>query len=192
MANTSTLELVLKRDRLIVISAIVVAVVAAWIYLINLANQMSGMPGSAGDTMAGMAGAMAVRPWTALDLVLTFVMWGVMMVGMMVPSAAPAILEFSALNRKNREQGQPFVPTAVFAAGYITVWIGFSLCATLAQWALRSAALLSPKMVITSPLLGGLLLIATGVYQWTPIHHNILERCRNPFPIFLKRWNEQT
>jgi len=191
MANTSTLELVLKRDRLFVVSAIAVAVVASWIYLINLVNRMSGMAGSAGGTMAGMT-VFELKPWTALDFVLIIVMWVVMMVGMMVPSATPAILEFAALNRKNREHGQPFVPTAVFVAGYITVWIGFSLCAALAQWGLHSAALLSPRMVITSPLLGGLLLIATGIYQWSPIHHNVLERCRNPLKIFLKRWSEQT
>lgn len=188
MADTLTLESVVKRDRLFVVSAIVVAVVAAWIYLIALLNRTSDMA-----SMSGMAMAVTeLKPWTPLDFVLMFVMWVVMMVGMMVPSATPAILEFAALNRQKAEHGEPFVPTAVFVAGYITVWVGFSVVATLAQWGLRSLALLSPQMVITSPLLGGLLLIATGIYQWSPVHHNILQRCRNPLPIFLKRWNEQT
>jgi predicted metal-binding membrane protein len=72
----------------------------------------------------------------------------------------------------------------------LVVWIAFSFAATLLQWGLNSLALLSPAMVLTSPVLGGLVLIAAGIYQWSPIHKNILSRCRNPLAILTRRFGE--
>jgi hypothetical protein len=90
------------------------------------------------------------------------------MVAMMVPSATPMLLVFATISRRRSGQERAFVPLWVFLAGYLVLWTAFSLAATLAQWGLHSLALISPMMVGTSPLLGSLLLIAAGVYQWTP------------------------
>jgi len=93
-----------------------------------------------------------------------------MMVGMMLPSVAPVILTFATVNRNRRARGEPYVPAALFTAGYLLAWVGFSLAATLAQWALERAALLSPMdMTIDSRRLGGLLFLAAGLYQLTPV-----------------------
>ena len=113
-----------------------------------------------------------MQTWGVTDLVLLFVMWAVMMVAMMVPSAAPMIFMFT-INRRRREQQQPYVPTAVFLGGYLLVWAGFSILATLAQWGLHSAALLSPMME-HQPILGGLVLLAAGIFQWTPLKYTCL------------------
>ena len=89
-------------------------------------------------------------PWGAADVFLTFTMWAVMMVGMMSPSAAPVLLLFAATHARRAEGGvRAAVP--MFGLGYITVWAAFSACATLAQWALHNAALLSPGMAAASP-----------------------------------------
>ena len=167
--GASTLETILKRDRIIVLSGVVGAAALAWVYLAVVAVGMSD------------AAAMArIRPWGAVDFALMFLMWAVMMVGMMLPSAAPMILLFAAINRKQREQGGPFVPTGAFGAGYVIAWTGFSVLATALQWALEQAALLSPMMVSASPVVGGLVLVAAGVYQWTPLKHAwLLGRCRS-------------
>ena len=144
MQSSTALEVVLKRDRLIVLGGLVGITALAWAYTGYLAWSMDCM------TMA----MPHMQTWGGTDLVLLFVMWTVMMVAMMVPSAAPMILLFTTINRRRREQQQPYVPTAVFLGGYLLVWAGFSILATLAQWGLHSAALLSPMMVSTSPILG--------------------------------------
>ncbi len=154
----------------------------SWLYLIDLAADMGG----------GVSGAMgaSLTTWSAYRFLLMFVMWWVMMVGMMVPSAAPMILTFATINRRRRGRDQPFVPTAVFAAGYLAAWGAFSAAATIVQWGLEEAALLSPMMVSTSPVLGGLLFIAAGVYQWTPLKHACLRKCRSPLSFLITRWRD--
>ena len=185
-STSSALEAVLKRDRWIVLSGLAGVSALAWCYLLLLA---AGMPEMSQNPAAVLA-PVQLRAWDALDFVLMFLMWVVMMVAMMLPSAAPMILLFASFNRKQNEQGRPFVPTSVFVAGYLIVWVGFSLGATLVQWALDQAALLSPMMVSSSPVLGGILLVAAGVFQWTPLKNACLEHCRSPFEFLRTGWRK--
>jgi predicted metal-binding membrane protein len=181
MTNSTVADSVLRRDRLILVTTIAGVVVISWIYLAVLAANMTGMTASE---------MMAMRRWTSIDFVLMFLMWSIMMVGMMLPSATPAVLDFAALSREHRKRGETYVPTTIFVLGYVAVWTAFSLGATLLQWALNSLALLSPMMVLTSPVLGGLVLIASGIYQWSPIHKAFLSKCRNPLAILNRRFGE--
>jgi predicted metal-binding membrane protein len=96
---------------------------------------------------------------------LMFTMWVIMMAAMMVPSAAPVILIFAAVNRKRREQERPFVPTGIFLLGYLVVWGGFSAVVTVLQWRLHETALLTPMMASASPLLSGATLMAAGIFS---------------------------
>jgi predicted metal-binding membrane protein len=121
-----------------------------------------------------------------------FVMWWVMMAAMMLPSALPMTLTFATVNRRRRELGTPYVPTAVFVAGYLLAWGAFSLAATAAQWALEHAALLSPDLRLSSPLAGGLVFVAAGLYQLTPLKHACLRRCRSPLAFVLEHWHDGT
>jgi predicted metal-binding membrane protein len=154
----------------------------AWVYLIAMARQMDAM-----DPVE-MGSMMQIQPWGVLDWALMFTMWAVMMVGMMVPSAAPMALVYAMVARKASTQGTPLAPTAVFVAGYVTVWTIFSAAATAAQWALDQAALLSPMMVTTSPAVGAGLLIAAGAYQLTPLKNACLLHCRSPLEFFSRHW----
>jgi len=172
-----------KQERVIVLTAIIGVVAIAWIYLLNMA---AGMQRVAAMEVVG------IKPWGPIDFVLIFLMWTVMMIGMMIPGATPAILNFAALSRERRAQGETYVPTTVFVLGYLAVWTAFSVLATTLQWALNSLALLSPMMVMTSPILGGLVLVGAGIFQWTPIHKNFLARCRNPLEILRRRFGEGT
>ncbi len=167
------------RDRIAVLSALAGTTALAWVYLIVMAR-------SAGD-MSGMALA-GLRPWSAFDFALMFLMWAVMMVGMMLPSAAPMTLIYAAVARKAAGQGAPVAPTAAFVSGYLAMWTLFGLAATLAQWALERGALLSPAMVSTSPALGAALLSAAGVYQLTPYKDACLEHCRSPAHFIAQHW----
>jgi predicted metal-binding membrane protein len=184
MQGQTSLEVILRRDRLVVLGGLLGISALAWAYIGYMAWDMSRMAMPMDMAMPQM------QTWGWVDLVLLFVMWAVMMVAMMVPTAAPMILIFAKVNRQRRERQQPFVPTAVFLAGYLLVWSGFSLLATLAQWGLHSAALLSPMMVSTSAVLGGFLLVAAGIFQWTPLKYACLKHCRSPLSFIMTDWRE--
>jgi predicted metal-binding membrane protein len=182
------LEGILKRDRLIILSGLVGLTVLAWGYMIYEAHAMTltGACCCAGMKMSGPD----LQPWSFSTLLPLFLMWSEMMVAMMLPSAAPMILTFAMVNRKRREQQEPFVATGVFLTGYLLVWTAFSLLAAIGQWTLHGTALLSPMMVSTSSLLGGTLLVAAGVFQWTPFKMTCLRQCRSPLSFLVTDWRE--
>lgn len=184
-------ERLVRRDRALVATALAVLVALAWGYLVAHAAAMGkmGQGTTAGAGMPDMA-MPGLQAWSALDLLLLGVMWAVMMVAMMLPSAAPMILLVATVNRRRRERASPAAPTALFVAGYLAVWTAFSAAAALGQAGLHRAALLSPAMVSTSPVLGGLLLVAAGVYQWLPIKGACLGRCRSPLGFLGSEWRE--
>ena len=180
--EVTILEAVLRRDRAIVVAGLLLITATAWAYMIYMAWDMKQM-----DMEMAMP---RMQSWGPLDLVLLFVMWAVMMVAMMVPSAAPLILLFAAVNRRRCQETDPVVPTAVFVLGYLVAWTGYSVLATLAQWGLHSGALLSPMMASASPVLGGLILVAAGIFQWTPLKHACLRHCRSPMGFITAHWRE--
>jgi predicted metal-binding membrane protein len=188
MSETTAFEQVLKRDRMLVLAGLAGVTVLAWVYLFVLASDMGDMGGVMGS---GMAMAQA-NPWSLLAFVLTFLMWAIMMVGMMLPSATPMILLFAMVSRKQKAEGKPYVPVGMFASGYLIVWSLFSLIAAGLQWALEQTALLSPMMVSASPYLGGGILIAAGIYQLTPLKTACLKHCRTPFSFVALHWRTGT
>jgi predicted metal-binding membrane protein len=176
-----------RRDRLAVLIGLGGITLLSWIYLVNAAKQMAAISGM---SMPDMPEMVVLRSWTATDFLLMFSMWAIMMIGMMVPSAAPMTLIYAAMARKAAAQDSPLPPTAVFVAGYVSMWTLFSVFATLLQWGLERAALLSPMMVSTSPLLGASIVIAAGLYQWTPFKNACLRHCRGPAEFFSRHWRD--
>jgi predicted metal-binding membrane protein len=153
------------------------------------ARRMATGSGMGGQSMPPMMDAMTgVQPWTATEFGLRLAMWAVMMIAMMVPTAAPMTMMYAAVARKAAAQHSPLAPTFVFVAGYITMWTIFSLVATVAQHALDQATLLSPMMVSTSARLGAALLIAAGIYQFTPFKNTCLKNCRAPAHFMSRYW----
>lgn len=181
LGGTTTLdrgiEAALRRDRLIVALSLAGVVALAWLYLWRAAASMH----------IGTAGGMAMTMPA-----MTFVMWIVMMAGMMLPSAAPTVLLYGAMVRKHGERGTVLPPVWVFVSGYLLVWGGFSLAAALLQAVLEHAALLTPLMASTSKRLNGALLVAAGVYQLTPLKDLCLSKCRNPVQFFMTQWRPGT
>jgi predicted metal-binding membrane protein len=180
-----TLEVVLRRNRLIVAVALGAIAALAWAYVVWLAVDMR----MDGADMNGLrmipAGrgmmAPATAPWTAVEFTFVFLMWAVMMVGMMAPSAAPMVLMYARVGQQGRLAGKQLAATGWFAAGYFLAWVGFSLAATVVQWVLEREALLDARMASPSRLLGALVLIAAGIYQWTPLKNACLVQCQSPF-----------
>jgi predicted metal-binding membrane protein len=189
MTDTA-LQAVLRRDRVVVAGALAVVTALAWAYVLWLAADMDmgGMDMTAFRMIPAGAGLMmpATEPWVPIEFVYVLVMWIVMMVGMMTPSVAPMILIYARVGREAAARGKPFAPSIWFAGGYLLAWMAFSLAATVAQWALQRAALLTPMMASSSALLGGGLLIAAGIYQCTPLKNACLRQCQAPL-LFIQR-----
>jgi predicted metal-binding membrane protein len=134
--------------------------------------------------------SMAVdRPWTAVDALVTFIMWSVMMVGMMTGSAAPMLLLFAGAQASRTGRRVSFT-VLLFGLGYFSVWIGFSAIATLAQWALQRATLLSESMAASRPGLSAAILIVAGIYQLTPIKNECLTQCQSPLGFLMTHWRD--
>lgn len=168
-------------DRAVVGLGLAGVAALAWLYLIVEADRMSRM-----DVAAAMPHP---APWDLGYLGFLFVMWAVMMIAMMTPSAAPMAMTFAAVNRRRREAARAdLFPVGVFVLGYLVVWTGFSAAAALAQWVLHAAALVSAAMTGVSATLGGALLIAAGVYQWTPLKRACLVHCRTPMSFLVTSW----
>lgn len=188
--SEAILETILRRDRIIVAAALAALTALAWAYVLWLAADMDmGEMEMTGFRMvpAGIGlMAPAPAPWQAIEFAYVFAMWAVMMVGMMTPSAAPMILLYVRVGRQAAAQREPFAPAAWFAAGYLLAWCAFSLAATLAHWALDRALLLTPMMESASRAFGGVVLIAAGLYQWTPLKDVCLRQCQAPW-LFLQR-----
>lgn len=177
------METLIRRDRAIVASALVVITGVCWAYLIHLAAAMSGSMPAMNAVMMG---------WSVTDAALMVVMWAVMMTGMMLPSAAPMILLYGLVIRKQAGRGIVFAPTGAFAGGYLVAWTGFSFVATGLQWGLEQTGLVTSMSSAATPWFAGALLIAAGFYQWTPLKGACLTHCRNPMEFLSRSWRSGT
>ena len=180
-AESGLLEGALRRDRIVVAAGLALVTAIAWGYIVHMARMMSphaamAMPMSGGPDVPALA-------WLAP-------MWIVMMIAMMLPSAAPTILLFASIARRRRAQGTPTASAAVFTLGYVLVWSAYATVAAAVQWKLHELALLSPSMVSASRWLGGGLLVAAGVYQWLPVKDACLTNCRSPLGFLSSEWRE--
>lgn len=169
----------IRQDRAIFIGGAAAAAGLAWFYLIQTSSEMS-LPDS----------ARYVHSHHFIDFGGTFLMWAAMMIAMMLPSALPFVFAFGTEHRSRRARNLPYVSASVFLAGYFAVWTAFSAVAALVQQALHRGALLSPMMNATSSVFAGAILVAAGVYQWTPFKDACLRHCRSPLTFLLSDWRE--
>ena len=180
-SRVTAVEALVRRDRLVVLAGLIGVTALAWVYTVVLA----------GHDMESHVGAMAGmhhRAWSAADLTLTFFMWVVMMVAMMLPTAAPMVLALAGISRSRDAREGSVAPATAFVFGYLIVWTGYSLVATLLQWRLHQAALISAAGASTSVALGAALLLSAGAFQLTPLKHACLRHCRSPLGFVLAEW----
>ncbi len=187
---TPNIGMGLRRDRIILIAGLVAMSVVAWAYVINLSFRMTGAGINDASDMASAQMAMPnITAWQTEDVLFTFLMWTIMMVAMMIPSAMPMILAFAGLIRQGRANEHPIFTTITFLLGYLVVWLSFSMGATLIQCGFHSAGWLSESINAT-PLLSGVLFIFAGVYQLTPLKYVCLSNCRTPLRFLLTEWRD--
>ena len=184
MTETTTTEQLLRRDRWIVGVGLLLIALLAWLFVLDGAG--TGMSVRAMTTWQFPPPVIphANEGWGLDYWLVMLVMWWVMMVAMMVPSATPMILLYARVTRHAQKKGQmdeAAVPTAMFAAGYLVAWMGFSGAAVLLQWTLEQAGLMHGMMMWSlNPWLSGGLLLAAGAYQLSPVKDFCLRHCRSP------------
>ena len=185
--NPPPVAALVSRDRVLIGSCLLLITALAWAYLVHLNHQMSSAI-EAGTMMAAMGMPMN-ETWGIRDALYTFVMWAVMMIGMMTATATPVLLLFAGAHARRGEAG--VAPAVImFAVGYLAVWLGFSAGATLVQWVLHQGALLSSTMATSSPRIGGAILIAAGAYQLTPLKGRCLTQCQSPLGFLMSNWRD--
>lgn len=178
----------MRGQRLIIGASLLALALLSWLYLVVVGEAMDAMRGAGGSAAA--MGLMPMGRWGTVELLLGLAMWFVMMVAMMLPSAAPMLFGFHALCR-SRPGGEPSGRRlAVFLLGYLVVWFAFSLLATVAQWGLHEGGIVDDLMVSASTPLNGALLLAAGAYQFAPIKQVCLSRCRTPLAFLLTEWRD--
>ena len=155
----------------VVVASLGGAIALSWAYLVAMGAH-------------GM-GAMAPMAWSASYAGSMLLMWVLMMVAMMLPSALPMVLIF---DRFNRSRGRGGFDTALFTFGYVLLWAGFSVLATAAQWGLERSGLLSAHMALTSGAIAAGVFIAAGAWQFAPLKRTCLEVCRSPVEFLSAHW----
>ena len=182
--NTTTdrtsVERAVMRDRWLVLGSLGLVAGACWAWIVPIARDMYG-------NMTGPAAWMMTPSWEGGQLAFLFAMWTAMMAGMMLPSAAPTLLVYGMVARRDDAPGAA-LRIHLFAGGYLVVWAAFSAAATVAQCLLTTAGLLSPMMEARGPLVGGTLLVVAGLYQVTPIKRACLSACQSPAAFLVKHW----
>ena len=177
--SESAIDRLLSRESLIVGACLAAAAGLAWVWLVRTAA-----PGH--DMAMGPMAPPGV--WTPAYLLAAFTMWSLMMVAMMLPSAAPMILFYARFARRSGMAG-PGPAIALFALVYVAVWTAFSLLAALLQAALvGSGAVSGMALALGDRRLAGALLLLAGLYQLAPLKQACLAGCRSPLDFLLRRW----
>jgi predicted metal-binding membrane protein len=170
--NTQFFSLLLKNERWVILALILLLTAFSWWYIVQM------------DMMA----MMILGAWVPGDWLGMFLMWAVMMIAMMLPSATPMILMYGVITPKRQPAIHPALASMIFMLGYLLAWTSFSVLATSLQWILQTSHLLTPMLESNSGLLSSLILILAGIYQWTPWKDTCLDQCRAPVDYLSYHW----
>jgi predicted metal-binding membrane protein len=173
LISETTLERTLKHDRWLTLAALAVVAALCWLWIVPMARDMYG-------AMNGPAEWMMAGTWEWSRVLLLFAMWQVMMIGMMLPSAAPTLLLYAAVVRKSEPTARAPLRVYAFALGYLAIWTLFSASVTPLQRMLSELSLLSPMLQMQNRWLSAALLIVAGIYQLTAAKRSCLKHCRSP------------
>jgi predicted metal-binding membrane protein len=175
------LDRLIARDGAVVAVCLLALIALAWVWL-------AAAPPGGHEMHGGHAGmTMAAEPLSAAYLLPAFAMWALMMVAMMLPSAAPMILLYSRVAARSGGKEARLAPTSLFLLTYLAVWTLFAAAAALAQALLIAAGPLGAMtLALGDSRIAGLLLLLAGLYQLSPLKRACLDQCRSPLSFILR------
>jgi predicted metal-binding membrane protein len=184
-AAATRLSGVLARPKRIAFACIAVLTVLGWL---SLALMSAGSASGLWQALCQAGGDAALGA-----LAVAAPMWAAMTLAMMLPTAGPMVLTYAEIADTAARKGEPVVSPMVLTAGYVTVWLGFALAASVLQWALAGAGLMTGGQVgdQVGRAAGGVIFIAAGLYQFSALKQSCLTQCQRPFPFFFSNWTEE-
>jgi predicted metal-binding membrane protein len=181
----TTLEHIIRRERVLVLLSLFLISVLAWMYTITLSAGLKSV--MVGTTMGNI-----VLPYITglgtMDLYVLFIVWPVIALSITLPAAAPIAVLFSTISRRRFSYKGAVLPAFILVLGFMSVWIGFALLAATLQFLLHCMSLMTGNMESNSGLLSGLIMTFVGLYQWTPLKWNCLMQCRSPLMFLMTKW----
>ena len=166
-------------QRNVVLALLLALAATAWALLVSQAG--------GGDMDMAMS-----SPTMGMDAPLFLAIWVVMIVAMMFPTAAPMILTFHRIQAGKRERGDTFVATWIFVAAYMIVWTLAGVAAYLGALAAEAVAGWAALSSTVAARIGGVILIAAGLYQLSPLKDLCLSKCRTPLAFIMTSWRDGT
>ena len=178
----ATADVVARPRRAILVTLLVLAA-AGWVVVVWQSGDDASMGMQADD-------AMGLDFTMGLAAPLFFAMWVAMMIAMMFPSAAPMVTMFDRVQRSRRDGGQSYVPTTYFVSAYLVVWVAFGAIAFALAALVDHLATENDWVIDEWQRIGGVLLVAAGLYQLTPLKEVCLRKCRTPISFLLSSWRD--
>ena len=176
---------IFARPKAIAAGCVIIIAGLGWFYLALL---IAAPASSWFATVQALCRTLPEGAWSFSAAAITASMWSAMTLAMMLPSASPMILTYAEIAETAARKSERIVSPLVIAAGYASVWLVFSLLATVIQIVLTRAALLNTGITSASGILAGAIFIGAGVYQFSALKHACLTHCQNPFPFFFTNW----
>ena len=176
---------IFARPKAIAAGCVIIIAGLGWFYLALL---IAAPASSWFATVQALCRTLPEGAWSFSAAAVTASMWSAMTLAMMLPSASPMILTYAEIAETAARKSERIVSPLVIAAGYASVWLVFSLLATVIQIVLTRAALLNTGITSASGILAGAIFIGAGVYQFSALKHACLTHCQNPFPFFFTNW----
>ena len=176
---------IFARPKAIAAGCVIIIAGLGWFYLALL---IAAPASSWFATVQALCRTLPEGAWSFSAAAVTASMWSAMTLAMMLPSASPMIQTYAEIAETAARKSERIVSPLVIAAGYASVWLVFSLLATVIQIVLTRAALLNTGITSASEILAGAIFIGAGVYQFSALKHACLTHCQNPFPFFFTNW----
>ena len=176
---------IFARPKAIAAGCVIIIAGLGWFYLALL---IAAPASSWFATVQALCRTLPEGAWSFSAAAVTASMWSAMTLAMMLPSASPMILTYAEIAETAARKSERIVSPLVIAAGYASVWLVFSLLATVIQIVLTRAALLNTGITSASGILAGAIFIGAGIYQFSALKHACLTHCQNPFPFFFTNW----
>ncbi|HYC17743.1 MAG TPA: DUF2182 domain-containing protein [Pseudolabrys sp.] len=184
---------IFARPKILAALCLIVLAGLGWSYVgLLVAGANKTFDGLGTSVFQTLCGPLLNPLWSLGGVTAVVAMWGAMVLAMMLPSAGPMIMTYAGIADTAARKHEYVISPLVLAAGYATIWFGFSIVAALAQIMLMQAAWLDTSLASASGLFSGAIFVGAGLYQFSALKHACLNRCQHPFPFFFANWATTT